>query len=326
VRPAGEPATADPRPLRIGVSSCLLGEQVRWDGQHKRDAFLAGRLAAYAAYVPVCPEVELGLGVPRETIRLERRDGEVRLVAPRSGRDLTEDMRRYAGRRVAALEREDLDGYVLKKDSPSCGMERVRVWGGRGAPSRDGAGAFARALRERLPLLPIEEEGRLHDDALREAFVERAFAYRRLKDLLRGRWTLGQLVAFHAREKLLLLAHDPAAYRRLGPLVARAKGRPRADVAREYGAGFMGALARLATRGTHVNALQHAAGFFKDALAADERAELAEVIADYRRGLVPLVVPITLVRHHVRRAGVEWLRGQTYLEPHPKELMLRNHA
>jgi uncharacterized protein YbgA (DUF1722 family)/uncharacterized protein YbbK (DUF523 family) len=319
------------RPLRLGVSACLLGDgdRVRWDGQHKRDAFLADRLAAFATWVPVCPEVELGLGVPRETIRLERSDGLVRLVAPGSGRDLTAEMQRWSARRVAALEREDLDGYVLKKDSPSCGLERVRVWrpGGRASPpARDGVGAFARVLLERMPLLPVEEEGRLQDDALRENFVERVFAYRRLKTLLHGRWTLGGLVAFHAREKLLLLAHAPAAYRRLGAIVGGAKGRPRGELGAEYGEGFMSALARLPTRGTHANALQHVAGFFKRSLSAEDRAELAESVADYRRGLVPLVVPITLLRHHVRRGGPEWLRGQTYLEPHPKELMLRNHA
>jgi uncharacterized protein YbbK (DUF523 family)/uncharacterized protein YbgA (DUF1722 family) len=311
--------------LRVGVSSCLLGEQVRYDGQHKRDAFLADRLARFVELVPVCPEVELGLGVPRETIRLERREGAVRLVAPRSGRDLTEAMRRYAERRVAALARADLDGYVLKKDSPSCGMERVKVWNERGQAPKEGRGAFAEILLRRLPLLPVEEEGRLHDDALRENFVERVFAYRRVKDLFAGRWTLRELVAFHAREKLLVLAHDPAAYRRLGPLVAGAKGRPRAEVAREYAEGFTTALVKLATRGRHVNVLQHVAGFLKH-LPPGDREELADLIADYRAGLVPLVVPLTLIDHHVRREGIPWLAGQTYLRPHPKELMLRNHV
>jgi uncharacterized protein YbbK (DUF523 family)/uncharacterized protein YbgA (DUF1722 family) len=318
--------------LRLGVSSCLLGQKVRYDGQHKRDAFLADRLAAYVELVPVCPEVELGLGVPRETIRLERRGGtgdpdrDVRLVAPRSGRDLTDDMRRWSERRVAAIAKLDLDGYVLKKDSPSCGMERVKVWGGRGQATKDGKGIFAAVLLEKLPLLPVEEEGRLHDDALREGFVERIFGYRRVKELFRGRWTVGDLVAFHAREKMLLLAHDPEGYRKLGPLVAAAKGAPRAEVARAYTEGFQAALRKLATRGKHTNALQHMAGFFKDRLPQAERDELGGAIGDYRRGLVPLVVPLTLLGHHVRRERVEWLMGQTYLAPSPKELMLRNHV
>lgn len=312
-------------PARLGVSSCLLGERVRYDGGHKKDDFLTGLLARFVELVPVCPEVELGLGTPREPIRLQRDGDLVRLVAPKSGKDHTEPMRRFAERRVRALARLDLCGYVLKKDSPSCGMERVRVWGGR-MPSRDGRGAFAAVLMAELPLLPVEEEGRLRDPGLRESFVERVFAYRRLKDLFQGRWTVGGLVSFHAAEKLLVLAHEPAAYQRLGRLVAGAKGAPRAEIARAYAEVFMSALARPATRGRHVNVLQHMAGYLKDLASADERQELAEAIEDYRRGLVPLVVPVTLVKHHVRRHGIAYLAGQRYLEPHPKELMLRNHA
>lgn len=312
-------------PARLGVSSCLLGERVRYDGGHKKDDFLTELLARFVELVPVCPEVELGLGTPREPIRLQRDGDLVRLVAPKSGKDHTEPMRRFAERRVRALARLDLCGYVLKKDSPSCGMERVRVWGGR-MPSRDGRGAFAAVLMAELPLLPVEEEGRLRDPGLRESFVERVFAYRRLKDLFQGRWTVGGLVSFHAAEKLLVLAHEPAAYQRLGRLVAGAKGAPRAEIARAYAEVFMSALARPATRGRHVNVLQHMAGYLKDLASADERQELAEAIEDYRRGLVPLVVPVTLVKHHVRRHGIAYLAGQRYLEPHPKELMLRNHA
>jgi uncharacterized protein YbgA (DUF1722 family)/uncharacterized protein YbbK (DUF523 family) len=312
-------------PVRLGVSSCLLGERVRYDGGHKKDDFLTGLLARFVELVPVCPEVELGLGTPREPIRLQRDGDLVRLVAPKSGKDHTEPMQRFAERRVRALARLDLCGYVLKKDSPSCGMERVRVWGGR-MPSRDGRGAFAAVLMAELPLLPVEEEGRLRDPALRESFVERVFAYRRLKDLFQGRWTVGDLVSFHAAEKLLVLAHEPAAYQRLGRLVAGAKGAPRAEIARAYAEVYMSALARPAPRGRHVNVLQHMAGYLKDLASADERRELAEAIEDYRRGLVPLVVPVTLVKHHVRRHGIAYLAGQRYLEPHPKELMLRNHA
>ena len=327
--PAAEAPPAE-RPLRIGVSSCLLGEEVRFDGQHKRDTFLADQLARFVTFVPLCPEVEIGLGVPRETIRLERRGADVRLVAPRSGRDLTEQMRSWAERRVRTIAKEDLDGYVLKKDSPSCGMDRVKVWNEAGQAPKDGRGAFAAVLMDALPLLPIEEEGRLRDDPLRENFVERVFAYRRVKDLFTGRWTVGQLVAFHTREKLLLLAHAPEAYRTLGRVVAAAKDRPRAELAGEYAAGFMEALQRRASKGRETNVLQHVAGYFKDLASADERAEMGEAIADYRAGLVPLVVPLTLLKHHVRRhadaPGVAWLAGQTWLSPHPKELMLRNHV
>jgi uncharacterized protein YbgA (DUF1722 family) len=215
---------------------------------------------------------------------------------------------------------------VLKKDSPSCGMERVRVHGGSGAPARNGAGAFARVLMERLSPLPVEEEGRLHDPELRESFIERVFAYWRWRRFAGHAPTRGGLVAFHTVHKLQLLAHRPAAYTSLGRLVARLRDRPLADAIRAYGDGFMAALRVRATRARHVNVLEHMAGYVTRALAADERRELVDVIADYRRGVVPLVVPLTLLRHHVRRQGVSYLADQAYLDPHPKELMLRNHA
>lgn len=315
-------------PPRIGVSSCLLGEEVRYDGGHKRDRWLTDILGPFVEFVPVCPEVEIGLGTPRPTIRLvDAGGGAVRLVEPAAGTDLSARMERFAERRVAALARADLDGYVLKKNSPSCGMERVKVWNPEGGPSRrDGTGLFAAALLRRLPSLPVEEEGRLGDARLRENFVERVFAHGRLRRLFAGRWTVGDLVRFHSREKLLLMAHHPASYRTLGRLVAGAKGRPRAEVAREYFGTTMAALARIATVRRHVNVLQHAAGFFKERLDAGDRAELHGVIADFGAGLVPLVVPVTLLRHHVRRHDVPWLEGQHYLEPSPKELMIRNHT
>ncbi|HET6412385.1 MAG TPA: DUF523 and DUF1722 domain-containing protein [Anaeromyxobacter sp.] len=307
------------------MSTCLLGQHVRYDGGHKKDFFVTGPLARFVAYVPVCPEVELGMGTPRESVRLVRLGDGVRMVGHRSGTDHTEAMRRWAEARVRELEGEDLCGYVLKKDSPSCGMERVKVYA-KGPAARNGRGLFAEALMGRMPLLPLEEEGRLNDPRLRENFIERVFAYRRLKDLFGSRWTVGDLVRFHTGEKLLVLAHDPAAYRALGRLVAAAKGQPRAEVSSEYGQAFMRGLAKLATPGKHANVLQHMAGYFKDLLPHEEKRELHEAITDFRRGLVPLVVPLTLFGHHVRRHGVAWLQGQTYLEPHPKELMLRNHV
>jgi len=316
------------RPIRVGVSSCLLGEEVRYDGGHKHDRWVTGALGPFVEFVAVCPEVEIGLGTPRPTIRLQEGGPEgPRLVEPKGGVDLTDRMSRYAEKRVRALEAEDLCGYILKKNSPSCGMERVKVWNRNGSGNRrDGRGLFAEALLRRFPLLPIEEEGRLEDPPLRENFVERLFAFRRVGDLFRGRWTVGDLVRFHTGEKYLLLAHDPEGYRRLGRLVAGAKGRPRDEVVREYREGYMGTLKVLATRKKHCNVLEHMVGFLRDPLDEDERAELRGVIGDFRAGLVPLVVPVTLVRHHVRRHKVAWLEDQVYLSPHPKELMLRNHT
>ena len=314
-----------PRP-RLGVSACLLGRKVRHDGAHRRDAFCADVLSDFVEWVPVCPEVEAGMPVPREPIRLVGESAAPRVLALRSGTDWTEALTAFAARRVAELEALDLSGWITKKDSPSCGMERVRVHGERGgAPRRDGVGSFVRVLRERLPLLPVEEEGRLRDPLLRESFVERIFAYARWKAALAEGMGRGELVEFHARHKLAVLAHAPAAYRRLGRIVGAAKGRPFAEVAAEYGALLLQALALPATRGRHLNVLQHAAGHFKRA-ATEDRRELEEVIRDYGRGHVPLVVPLTLLRSLVRRHGVAWLAAQTYLDPDPKELMLRNHA
>ena len=313
-------------PIRLGISACLLGEQVRFDGGHKRDTFLTETFGRFVEWVPVCPEVECGFGTPREPMRLVRVENGVRLLTVKSGIDLTAPMERYSRSRVSALAAENLSGYVLKKDSPSCGLERVKIYDRHGAPARNGRGLFAAALAAAYPYLPIEEEGRLADPRLRDNFVERVFAYSRLRDLFDGRWTVGDLVRFHTAHKLLVLAHAPDAYQRLGRLVARARGVSRRDLELRYVAGFMQALARLATVGRHTNVLQHIAGYFKDRLDASSKRELVDAIADYRHGLVPLVVPLTLVRHYVRVLAVPYLANQLYLDPHPKELMLRNHV
>ncbi len=318
------------QPLRIGISACLLGEEVRYDGGHKRDDFLMGTVAPFVEWVSVCPEVESGMSVPRPTVRLERppagAGAELRLIDPKSGADHGPAMRKYSVRRVAALAKEDLDGYVLKKDSPSCGFERVRIYNQSGMPERKGVGLFAAELLERLPLLPVEDEGRLNDPGIRENFFTRVFAYRRLKAALHPRWTVGDLVRFHTAEKSLLMAHDPQAYRELGRLVAGAKAVPRAELAELYPAAFMQALKKMATPRKHQNVLQHMQGYFSEQLTDGERAELTSLIEDYGNRLVPLIAPVTLIRHFVRRFDVQYLAGQSYLEPSPKELMLRNHA
>jgi uncharacterized protein YbgA (DUF1722 family)/uncharacterized protein YbbK (DUF523 family) len=313
-------------PIRLGVSSCLLGEEVRYDGGHKRSRFVTDLLAQFVEWVPVCPEVEVGMGTPRPALRLVREADEVRMLEIASGRDHTQEMQRYAARRVRALRGLELCGYVLKKDSPSCGMTRVKVYSEKGAPTKDGRGLFAGPLMDSHPNLPVEDEGRLNDAQLRENFIERVFAYRRLRDLFRGRWTRGQLVAFHTAHKLQLMAHALEPYRELGALVASVKQRPREEVRETYQDVFMAALARVATRARNTNVLQHAAGHLKAGLDSASRVELAELIHDYRLGNVPLIVPVTLLRHHARHLDVAYLNGQTFLEPHPKELMLRNHV
>jgi len=313
-------------PIRIGVSACLLGQEVRFDGGHKRDGFLVETFGQYVEWVPVCPEVELGLGIPRPTLRLERHGDDVRLVMPKTGTDYTAPMLGYAVKRVGTLAGEDLCGYILKKDSPSCGMERVKVYGTQAIPTKSGRGLFAAALLQRFPNLPVEEEGRLNDPQLRDTFVERVFAYRRVRSLFAQRWTVGDLVAFHTAHKLQLMAHAPTTYEQLGRLVAQAKRVPRTELHERYESEFMRGLGVVATRRRHTNVLQHMAGYFKTQLDTDSKRELQSVIDDYRRGLVPLIVPITLIRHYVRRFDVAYLKGQVYLDPHPKELMLRNHV
>ncbi|MEZ5989687.1 MAG: DUF1722 domain-containing protein [Planctomycetota bacterium] len=313
-------------PLRLGVSACLLGDEVRWNGGHARSAFVARDLARFAELEAFCPELELGLGVPRPTIRLERdAGGEVRLVEPGSGADLGPAMDRLAGRRVGELLARGLAGVVVKKDSPSCGLERVKVWDGA-QPRRDGRGRFTAALVAAAPLLPIEEEGRLQDPVLREHWVERVWALHRLQGLLRSAWGVGDLVAFHTAHKLQLRAHSPAWYRALGRLVAGAAGRPRVELADAYAEGFQACLATHARIPHNVDALQHLAGFLKRRLDAAARRELHDLIHDYRHRLVPLSVPLALCRHHVRAQDLGYLAAQSFLEPYPKELLLRHHV
>ena len=313
--------------VRLGASACLLGERVRFDGGHKRDRFLLNGLGPWVEWVPVCPEVGIGLGTPRASIRLEGTADAVRLVEPRSGADLTERMRTWSREQVEQLAAADLHGFVLKKSSPSCGLFRVRVYAGSGVPSKDGRGVFATELVKGLPLLPVEEEGRLGDPRLRESFVERVFAYRRLRTMLRDDPTPRGVVEFHTRHKLALLAHDPERYRALGRIVAGAGARPWAELATEYAGLFMETLAVLASPGRHVNVLQHIAGHFKREIDAEDRAELADAFERYRLGRLPLIVPLTLVRHHLRRHPVgDWAREQVYLNPYPAELMLRNRV
>ena len=318
--------TARNAAVRLGVSACLLGQEVRYDGGHKRDSFLTDTLARFVQFVPVCPEEEAGFGTPREPMRLERQTGAIRLLTVSTRRDVTTQLRRAATRRIEDLAGQDLDGYVLKKDSPSCGLVRVKVYAPRGAAERTGRGLFASALLDALPTLPVEDEGRLHDPRLRENFIVRVFAHQRLRMLLAGTLRAGEFVQFHTRHKLLLLAHSPAAYARLGRTVAGFKGRVAQAAAGQYAAAFMTALAAMATPGRHANVLQHMAGYFQRLIDQDSRRELAEAIADYQAGLVPLIVPMTLVLHHARAGQVHYLLDQVYLQPHPKELMLRNHV
>ena len=312
--------------IRLGISTCLLGEPVRYDGGHKRDRFITDTLGQYVEFVPVCPETECGLGVPRESMRLQGDPASPRLVTSRTGVDHTDRMVAWAERRLKELEQEDLCGFIFKSDSPSSGMERVRVYSDKGMPERKGVGIFARMFMEHFPLLPVEEEGRLHDPKLRENFIESIFALKRWRDLLKDHPTRGKLVAFHTEHKLLILSHSPKHNQLMGKLVAGAKQIPPGKLYREYEALFVAALMVKTTVKKNTNVLQHMMGHFKKELSPDEKQELIEVIDGYHEGLAPLIVPITLLRHYVRKYDQPYLKEQVYLNPHPVELKLRNHV
>ncbi len=313
--------------LRIGVSACLLGQQVRFDGGHKRDLFLLETLGPLVEWVPVCPEVEMGLDIPRPTLRLERDrpDGELRLAMPKSGRDYTSQMNAYAARRSRELVAERLSGYVFKKDSPSCGLRSVKVYPAKGPASRTGVGLFAETLLSRFPHLPVEDEGRLHDARLRENFVSHVFAYRHWQDLEREGFAVASLMRFHKLHKLTMMAHSQNGMRRLGRLLGSSDGRrPVRGLAAAYLDEFTAVMRRPPTRKSHTNVLQHLAGYVSKQLDPHDRRELTETIEQYRLGLVPLIVAITLLRHHARRQEQPYLSDQVYLYAHPHELMLLN--
>ncbi|MBP7205297.1 MAG: DUF1722 domain-containing protein [Candidatus Cloacimonetes bacterium] len=313
--------------LKLGISSCLLGHKVRYDGQHKYDSWLVETLGKYVSYVPVCPEVECGLPVPREAMRLVGEVDNPRLQTVQTKLDHTPRMLEWAARRIEALASEELCGFVFKSKSPSSGMERVKVYPAKGgAGEKKGVGIFARQFMNAFPLLPVEEEGRLHDPVLRENFIERIFIMQRWLQLRRESWSAGALVDFHTRHKLLLMAHNPALYREMGKLVATVKQHPPQEFAVLYLARLMQATSHPATRAKHQNVLQHILGYFKAELSASEKAELLELIDAYRNRLLPLIVPVTLLNHYVRKYDKPYLAEQYYLQPHPQELALRNHV
>ena len=321
-------AVADVRP-RLGVSSCLLGQPVRYNGGHSRNRFVSDVLAEYVEWVPVCPEIEIGLGAPRESLHLT---SEGQLVSA-SGQDHTAAVTTLAQRRRSELA--GLDGYVVKSRSPSCGLYSVRVHTAEQVVQRgqggqivagNGRGVFAARVIAAAPLLPAEEEGRLNDPLLREAFVEQVWARARLNQLFGGPWRLRDLIGFHARHKLQLMAHDPVRAHRAGHLVAIAHARPDDEVRGQYTAVFGEALARRVSRARHCNAMHHAFGLVSDHLDDTRRRDLLATIEAYRRGEIPLSVPVTLLRHHADGCGAVYLATQTYLEPFPAGLGLRNYT
>ncbi|SKA79760.1 Uncharacterized conserved protein YbgA, DUF1722 family [Paucidesulfovibrio gracilis DSM 16080] len=312
---------------KVGIAECLLGKNVRFDGGHKLDRYLRDVLGRHVTYVPVCPEMECGMSIPREAVRLVGDPESPRLVTSRSGVDWTSQMQDWAKQRLDALAGEELCGYIFKYGSPSSGMSRVKVYPEKGGPpSMKGRGMFAGMFMDRFPLLPVEDDGRLNDPGLRENFIQRIFTTHRWQAVLKSGLTPGRLVDFHSRHKLLVMAHNVQAYRDLGKLVAQAGTMDLAVLSDRYFERLLHGMRRPATLKGHRNALDHCQGYFKKQLEPFEKQELREVIAQYAEGLIPRIVPITLLNHYVRKYGQEYLAAQVYLNPPPSELKLLNHV
>ena len=312
------------RRIPVGISSCLLGQSVRYDGSHKRNAYLTDVLGSYFEYLPLCPEVAIGMGIPRPPIRLTGDPAQPRAVAVNADNfDVTEKLIAYAHSVMATGAR--ISGYIFKSRSPSCAMQRVKVYSGKAKPSGTSAGLYAGVVMHALPLMPVEEEDRLDDPVLRESFVARVFVYDRWQQLHDEEISPCKLIAFHTRHKILLLSHSELHYRRLGRLVADAGTREMQSLSLEYIATLMEGLKRRATRRRHANVLQRIFGYLKRSIGPDDRTELSKLIEDYKQGTVPLIAPIKLIEHHFRHHPDDYVGLQLYLNPHPAELGLRNH-
>ena len=315
--------TSSPETPKIGISSCLMGEPVRFDSGHKKNAYITGVLKDYFEFLPFCPEVEIGLGTPREPIRLVSVDGDIRCKGTKNSElDVTHKLYDVADKQQ--VWHEELCGYILKKDSPSCGMERVKIYN-KGMPSKKGIGIYAKRLMENSPFLPVEEEGRLEDAHLRENFIQRVYVYSRWKMMCKKGLSIAELQEFHANHKYILMSHNQLQAKELGSLLAVNKNVDLDVLARKYLDKMMGLLKSIATRKNHTNTLQHLRGYLKKSLDTDDKVELNEVIGSYKKGLLPLIVPITLLRHHFRRNPNEYITQSYYMSPHPGELMLLNN-
>ena len=312
--------------IRIGISACLVGQPVRFDGSHKHDHYLTNTLSEYLDFVPVCPEVESGFSVPRETLRLVGDPEAPRLVTSRTNIDHTDRMLSWAEKRVRELEAENLCGFIFKSDSPSSGLMRVKVYNPKGMAEKKGVGLFARTFTRHFPMLPVEEEGRLNDPVLRETFIEQIFTLKRWRETLTLGRNMKNLVDFQTRHKLLMLSHSPANARLMGKLVADGKQAPIQAVYVQYERLLIETLRMKSTIKKNLNVLEHILGYFKNQLDSDEKQEMLEIFDRYRNEFVPLIVPVTLLNHYVRKTGEPYLKQQVYLNPHPIALKLRNHA
>ncbi|MEG5265991.1 DUF523 and DUF1722 domain-containing protein [Pseudomonas sp. JDS28PS106] len=315
------PTTVKPK---LGISACLLGAEVRYNGGHKESHLCTRALNEYFEFVPLCPEVAIGMGIPREPIRLVG-DPDAPQAVGTVNRDLnvTDALAGYGARMAAEVD--DICGYIFMQKSPSCGLERVKVYRDNGAPfDAGGRGIYARAFCEQHPNLPVEEDGRLNDAVLRENFITRVFAYAAWQELLRGGVSRRSLTEFHSRYKYQLMANNPVQYKVLGNLLGSMGRSDPNEVAPRYFSQLMAALKKCATRRTHTNVLQHLSGYLKQTITADDKREIQEVIGQYHQGIVPLIVPLTLLKHHFRQHPDPYVALQVYMQPHPENLSLRN--
>jgi len=312
--------------ISVGVSSCLIGERVRWNGGHQLNHFIKDILGSFFKFVPVCPEFECGLGVPREPLRLVGDPLLPRMLTNKTRVDITERMNEWAVNRVKELESMDLCGFIFKSKSPSSGLYKVKVYNDKGYPVNQGTGLFARAFVNAFPLVPVEEDGRLCDDAIRENFIERIFVFKRWRDFVKKDKQVKHIMDFHTRHKYLIMSHSPKHYSLMGRLVAGIKQETYYEDMKTYEVMLTEAMTLKATVAKHVNVLHHLAGYFKRHMTQDEKKELLEIIEHYRSNSVPLIVPVTLINHYVRKTAEPYLKKQFYLNPHPLELKLRNHS
>lgn len=312
--------------MKIGISSCLLGEKVRYDGGHKLDLYIKETLGQYFEWVSVCPEVEYGLSVPREAMHLVGDPDSPRLVTIHTGVDHTEGVLKWAREKLKKLEKVDICGFIFKSRSPSSGIRGVKVYTISGKLSRTGTGIFGGAFMRHFPIIPIIDDGRLHDPRLRENFIERVFVYKRCKQILKKSSSIRDLITFHTDHKLLILSHSPRHLSSLGKLIASAKKYMKENLSSEYIKILTEGLQLLATVKKNTNVLLHVAGYFKKQLSPEDKQELHEVIEYYHKGYVPFIVPIILIKHYLRKFDEPYLKRQYYLNPHPLELMLRNHV
>ncbi|WP_321385515.1 DUF523 and DUF1722 domain-containing protein [uncultured Vibrio sp.] len=309
--------------IKVGISSCVLGERVRFDSGHKVSNFVTKELSNYFDFVSVCPEVGVGMPVPRPTIRLISDEERIALVETKNPEnDHTDNMLAYSAKKVDQLQDQQLCGYIVCAKSPTCGMERVKVYSKHHA-SKEGVGLYTQTLMQKMPWLPVEEDGRLNDPVLKENFITRVYCLNDFYQSMSGEPTRGKIIDFHSRYKLTLMAHHPESYRALGRLVAEVARYEIEDFYTEYRLGLMKALSNRASRKNNTNVLMHLQGYFKRVLSKDEKEELATVIHDYRTGVLPLLAPLTLIKHYLNTYPDEYLQKQKYLAPHPQEMRLR---